>query len=782
MSEKLIDNDFKKLIKPESEQQKNINEYTEAQRKLLFLIEDCQERAETGRTSTTDDYGRTLSVGLETQWQDEHKMYKGDHWNTSHVNRSVTTMKKRQNSVDNFVFNTIENVVSNIAANTPDAKIESIDDNEIDNQQDMQQPEQQAMQLQQQDMAEVKPIIPNMTRTEVSKRLTFMSKFNDKRNKFKAKWKRIVGEFIKHGPAIAAVIWDNDWIGGRGPERWIGDIKIVVVKKEEFYPDPAIVDLGERLQECSFINRKFRKKLSYIKNRWKDGKFVAEEDNERDIYQDEGQSHEQTWLVEHWHRGKPKFMPANRRNELLELSEKYKDIDEYKSQEYADMAEGKLDGIHLAYAANGIFLEYIPYIYDHGRYPFVFKCRYYDQDNQMGFGEIKNITIPQILHNKADELEMDAFSRQGLGQEFYQKGSLSPTQKRAILDNSSKGGMMFEVDNINQILPRQNVTSPASLVNYKEHKQRMIETISSVTPIQQGMSPSANMPYKAIAELGARTDIRTKSASDILEDFLVEVNELRIELFAQFYTHDRWYRVKSEDGKMNTGNFNNTMMMFAWERDGKSEIFVPEFEVNVKIMDEKPTDRNYWTTTAFELQNRQIFLPEHVLYTLEEGKIPPLEKVLEDIKAQQQAMQEANMQKMQLEAQQIQHKMKMEEEKLNLEKMKIIQDGQQKQVENTFRQQDTDLNKQNMQESNKMKQQEMQMNQGQQQEETKDYDGFMQQLEQDFPEFIQMLGQIPEEQQSEILESLMNLNPEELEQTLLILSQTLQTLKNKGES
>jgi hypothetical protein len=75
----------------------------------------------------------------------------------------------------------------------------------------------------------------------------------------------------------------------------------------------------------------------------------------------------------------------------------------------------------------------------------------------------------------------------------------------------------------------------------------------------------------------------------------------------------------------------------------KKERYVPEFDIDVKIMDEKPTDRNYYTSTAFQLHAIQGMTIEDVWYTLEEGKFPPMETALANLKQQNMAMQLADL-------------------------------------------------------------------------------------------------------------------------------------------
>jgi len=600
--------------KKDKTEKDNKQQCTPEESKLLYLVTTNQQTAESARGTSYTDYDSLESAGVETIWEDEYKMLIGDQWSTSFAYRTRASRKTRPNSVDNFIFPAIMNAKDNICVSTPEVVIEPTEDGD----------------------------------EELAEKLTYLSQYNDgiHRNNFKSTWKKMVQQFIAYGPIIGAVLWDNDWMGGRGPNRWIGDVRILHIDRRDIFFDPAIIDLEDRMQECSFVNRRFRKKLSYIMDKWENGKYVSEENNENDL-QDEGGDPKQAYLIEGWHRGLPAFVPPEKKKKFLEKAQEYlppsANPDPYKAQDYKDMAEGKLKGIHCAYVANNVFLDYEPYVYDDGLYPFVYKTCYYDENSPYGFGEIRNIKIPQVMHNKADEIEIEAMSRQGLGGQYYTKGSVTPKQKVEILKNNGKGGEWLEVDNIHGLKEREGVETPESLIIYKNKKQEIIETVSSNTPIQQGLSPGANVPYSTIQELGARTDVRTKAKVEILEDFLIDINKLRINRFAQFYTEDRYYRLKGQDGNAISGTFSNSEMFKPWDREKtetetKVENFVPEFDINVKIMDEKPTDRNYYVNTALTMFKGKGMTLADLWYTIEEGKFPNKDDILEHVENQDEAV------------------------------------------------------------------------------------------------------------------------------------------------
>ena len=100
-----------------------------------------------------------------------------------------------------------------------------------------------------------------------------MSRFNDERNNFLATWDKLTMDFISKGPTIVRTYWDNDWMGGVGNGRWVGDIRVRRIKKEDFFPDPAISDLEENMNDCSFVIERMRKKIAWVEQMFPEFQF-----------------------------------------------------------------------------------------------------------------------------------------------------------------------------------------------------------------------------------------------------------------------------------------------------------------------------------------------------------------------------------------------------------------------------------------------------------------------------------------------------------------------------
>jgi len=609
------------------------NPNTDAEKKFALTIDDWQTNAEGGKRADIED-----------KWYDEYLAFKGDQWDTSIAPRSSESKSYRPNSVNNYILPTIKNIHDSLTTSMPEGVFEGREGQD----------------------------------DETADKLNDLVPFILDKNKYRKQWKDTVLQGLKYGPFIGAVLWDSQWMGGSGPHRWVGDIRILNQKKDEIFFDPAIIDLEERLQECSYINRKFRKKLSYIIDRWDEtGKAVTEDCAiSKNETVNEGLDPEQAYVIECWHKGVPRFVPKYWKERFLEKAEKNRAKGlTYKAEEYEDKAKGTFKGVHVAYKAGNILLEYIPYVYDDGLYPFVYKVLYADEFNPYGFGEIRNILNPQILLNRADEIQIEAMDCEGLGGYFYDKGSISEAQKREYIKNAHRGGVMQEVNNAGGMKKREGTQTPQSLLLFLDKKKTVIDTVSQNTAIAQGVSPGANVPYSSIAELGARSDVRNKGKIEILEDFLDEMFQLVINRIAQFYDDEREYRIRGNkssaiktlvydaieqitkmqdqqqqleamaqivstiqtmqtDETMKFGTFQNSEMVREHTRKEGKEEYIPEFDIKVKVVDERPTSRKYYEQLAMSLFGKGMG-PKAFWKTIEDGKLPPVDEILQELQEMQ---------------------------------------------------------------------------------------------------------------------------------------------------
>lgn len=642
-----------KLFDKNKDKTKNkdfINPNSEEEQKLASRATELQRLAETGHLNE-----------FKTIWEDEYKMYANKQWETTFAKRTKGGRERNYNFADNFIFSTINNMRSSLTSNMPEVFLEAVekDDDYVVN--------------------KLQHIIPHVLRN----------------NKFPWHWRRIINQFIQYGPAIGMVTWDNDWVGGSGPNRWIGEVRVQAVKKEEFFPDPAIVDLEERLQDCGFINRKIRKKLDFFKDRFGDaGELVTQDQDYMNPLANtelEGLDSEQATLLEHWHKSTPCFISKEWKEFFNAKAEEYENMptgefDEegneiigfpYKAEEYRDKAKGTFKGVHLAYIANDIVLEYIPYVYQDGLYPFVYRTLYHDEQQPTGIGEIRSIKMTQVAYNMADEIHIGAMAKKGLGNVFYQRGALNRSQLEAIRKRQSMGGQMFEVDQLDGVREWKGMDIPQDVVHFKAEKKNIIDTVSQNTAILQGQSIGSRTPFSVVRELGARADQRNREKIKILSEFYTEMVQLIINRVAEFYTEERQIRIVGEDDSIQheiaratkeiakmgnqeeqyvmlmqlvgliqgqeeqerTMKFSNKQLKKVWERDtGKMEEFIPEYDIKVQIKDARPNDQDYVNNIATMALQLGAIDEESYWQAILEGKLPRVEDILSRLEAKRQMM------------------------------------------------------------------------------------------------------------------------------------------------
>lgn len=227
---------LKKLFSQKKEEEANLDAgktpNNQIEQEMAMRIESNIYTAEAAKNSTVDDLG----FSLEDTWKDEEKIYKGGglQWCTEFAYRSKRMRKIRPNSEDNFVFNAIQIQMANVTSDIPEVKVTG-----TKNEHEVQ-----------------------------AKKVQNISRYNDEKNNFDVLWRRTVLDFLKYGPAIMKVCWNSEIFGGRGPDRWVGDVELQQVRKEDFFPDPAILDLELDIDSCSYVIQRYRKKLSYIRDRW----------------------------------------------------------------------------------------------------------------------------------------------------------------------------------------------------------------------------------------------------------------------------------------------------------------------------------------------------------------------------------------------------------------------------------------------------------------------------------------------------------------------------------
>ncbi|WP_099518517.1 hypothetical protein [Paenibacillus sp. BIHB 4019] len=580
----------------------------------------------------------------EPIWRQEQRFYRGDHWFGL---RPEEVTKRRPNSVDNIAWSQVESITAKLCSWMPYPEFEPQEQND----------EQKAQEL-----------------------TTFMP-HELKCIRFQQKHIRAVRRMVIHGPLIYKTPYDPTIEGGSGMYRYIGQNDIIPVDLGTFFPDPRIRDFIDMQKGAAHMFH-FRKTMEYFKQRWpKQGRKVQPDQDQDDVYiydQDEystrnfnadrtagdGTSDIQTaGLIEYWYRGKPKLMTKEDKDMFTEMAQD-RLMEGKDPAEAIAKSEGKMNGIHCLYiTSGGVFLEHKSYVYDHGCFPIVARTLFPDEDNPWGKGYMRDMIKPQIMLNKFAELSVETMAKQGTSGVMYETGAIQRPEK--FRQQRAESGYMIEVEDLNRIKEMQGVNVPNTIFNLLEYYKEMLQKIPGQFDSANGQANANVKSGEQAKALISAANNRLIVATELIEDALSEVFEQYIYNMAQFYTTERIARVTGKSVKFSRDSMISTMPAEASIQNAETgeestiqvqEEYVPKFDINVKIGVEKPTDREYYIQTAFNLFNMinpMTGLPmidaKAVQYTVENGRMEPFSIIDERMNTEAQIKQQMDQQQQQIE-------------------------------------------------------------------------------------------------------------------------------------
>lgn len=606
-------------------------------------------------TMARNDYShfRSERQRYEPIWREEQRFYDGDHW---YGLRPAEASKYRPNSVDNVAWSQVESVTAKLCSWMPYPEMEPMEPNDEDKASD----------------------------------LTAYMPYELRQIKFPQKHIRAVRRMAIHGPLIYKVAYDPTVEGGSGQYRFIGQNDIVPVEFGSFFPDPRVRDFIDMQKGAAHIFH-FRKPIEYFSERWpENGEKVQPDQDESDvhIYDDQsyssagftldrtpgdGTSNTQTaGLIEYWYRGRPKIMSKEDRELFKELADE-KLAEGKDPSECEAKAKGVMNGIHCLYiTVGGVFLEHKSYVYDHGQYPIVARTLFPEEDNPWGKGYMRDMIKPQIMLNKFAEISVETSAKMGNSGIMHETGAIKNIHR--FKQERSIPGAVLEVTDINRIKEFQGVNVPPTVFNMLNYYQEMLQKIPGQFDSANGQAnPNVTSGEQAKALIAAANN-RLVIATELIEDALGEVFEQYIALMAQFYTTERIGRVTGRQVSISRDKLINTMPSeYEGVQEGADgmqspatipvqEEYVPKFDISVRIGSEKPTDREYWIQTAFNLLNTvdpvtqmPMVDGKAVQYTVQNGRMEPFDVIDQRMQREQQIMQQ--MQQLQQQNEQMQQQM-----------------------------------------------------------------------------------------------------------------------------
>lgn len=591
------------------------------------LPEPSEEQEEAARVCKRWlDRDREAKDPIVEEFDELDKLYANKHWDmlspTGDVLRSEEQQKNRPNAVEAIAWATVESLVSEFSQDWQmvDFPRERGDDE------------------------------PAQLMTDVKEHIAYQ-------NEWELEQEDALRNFFWYGTMVLHPYWDPLWRGGRGPNRWEGDIRWRSLDPRTVVPDARCgrdINTARRVSKIVFttveqIQEDFPQFGHLVPLGDADTSMITNE-----AVDDEEQMAEQpAQLVETWYAGRP-LLPGK------------------------DGKKGTEKGLHVIWWANAnrpIYLKHANYVYNvpgqTPQYPFIFRQRYPRKINGRysiwGYGEAHYIKWPQIFLNKMVELIIEGNWHAAIGQTFYGEGAVSPEQEKRIVEEGALPGMWFKVQNPELIKREFGKGIPASVANEVQRITRTIETIVGRFDISQGKTPGSVTAFRALDLLAQRAMVRLRSAEKIIKSAFQALGSYTNDLITLNYTEARTFRIRGEQPdeskyfqfraqQIQRVHIFQTKTVVAFQDfdpatyfppeqfpegpvEGRDyEVYSPEFDTEVKMSTTMPGDRMFYMEVAKELYQAKLIDPETFFYVLDNGRFPPTEELLERLQGFMQQM------------------------------------------------------------------------------------------------------------------------------------------------
>lgn len=215
--------------------------------------------------------------------------------------------------------------------------------------------------------------------------------------------------------------------------------------------------------------------------------------------------------------------------------------------------------IRLMAFFDNVVLEDIPSPYKHGKIPFVpFLC-YYQGEDDIPAGIVRDLKDPQREINKRRSQELHILNTQSNGGWIAEDGAMSPQQESAFKRNASTPGALLKVGTgtlaAGRLQRLEPQATPANVVTASQQAMEEMPSISGINEALMGTDIGNEASGRAI-ELKQKQAI-THIAG--LFDNLRMAKELIVEILwgtrsapgiiPQFYTETKTFRIVGENGE-----------------------------------------------------------------------------------------------------------------------------------------------------------------------------------------------------------------------------------------
>lgn len=566
----------------------------------------------------TDD--RSARSVVEAEWDEDDKMYTGKHWNLLGPNgkplRSVDRQAVSPNAVENIAFALVAGQVCEFSQNVDmvDFPVEGSDE-------------------------------------QVAVVMTDLKQFIADKNHIAEERVKFLWNLFGHGTGIFEHVWDPTWKGGKGPNKWIGEVRWRSVHPRNIFPDARCGDdihCGSRIHRAKYVT------LEYIRDKYpKYGKLASEDVTDaRLVGADNNDTlasqKDRTLLVETWYIGEPLLTEGKEEN------------------------QGK--GLHVIWwcgDSQQTYLGHANYVYyapgEDARFPFTFRQRSpRETPSVWGYSEYYFIKNIQIIHNKTIETMVEGHIHQSLGQGFFNPAALNEKQQKELREKGTLPGMWFAADDITQIKRVYGNGVPASLQGEAVRLPKAMEYVTGRFDISQGKAPGSITAFRALDLLAKQAKTRLITADVSMTTAYQEVGDYINRLIWENYTERRAYRVIGTDDQnklylrtRNVFSLDEAKRVYNKETgevkpltefapggqppegmvEGVDyEVYTPDLDVRCRTSQQMPSDRMFFMEVAKELYAVKAIDIETFYYVIDHGRFQPWAEVANRVIEQQRQM------------------------------------------------------------------------------------------------------------------------------------------------
>lgn len=575
------------------------------------------------------DRDREAKAFYVNEMDENDKLYEGNHWDLNGPDgnplRSRSQQAMRPNAVENVSWSLVAGTVSEFS-----------------------------------EPVEVIDFPVDRDDNEVARVMTEVKQFIFDKNGIEEQYMDWKWNFFGHGTGIWYVPWDPSWKGGRGPNRWVGEARLISMHPRTVFPDARCgkdIHSGRRIHVVAYVPIEYvRERFPEYADRVQESTVDAEIAGERDSA---AAQEDVVALVTTWYLGEPMVIHGD------------------------ETQVGT--GLHVMWWSNldnPTYLDCENYVYfaesEVPKFPFIFRQRYPRKDASVwGHGEFYFLRQPQIIHNKTVEILIEGHVHSALGQGFYVPGALDEKQQKDLQTRGTLPGMWFAVNDIKGVDRKYGQSMPSSLLQEAQRLPKMMEQIIGRFDISQGRTPGSITAFRALDLIAQRAQVRLRAADLAIRSGFKEVGEWLNRHIWNHYEGKRAFRIIGENenglflkkqGVFNIDDYRKVENKITGDIvplnpkvvvdpttgaetvipgfhplegmvEGQDyEVYAPELDVRVRTSQQMPSDRLFYMEMAKELYLMKLLDPETLFDVLRDGRFPEWsmmkERVLSYVQAQ----------------------------------------------------------------------------------------------------------------------------------------------------